>query len=132
MKKTTKTLTPAERRSLRARAHSLHPVVLVGDDGLTPAVLAETERALAAHELIKIRAAAERDDREAMMAGLCDATGALPVQHIGKMLVVYRENPDKEPPRPPRKGASVETAPDRSPKARRARARRKAAARAKR
>jgi RNA-binding protein len=127
-----KSLSSSQRRDLRARAHSLKPVVMIGDEGITPAVLAETERALAAHELIKIRVAgAERDDREALLAGVCEQTGAAPVQHIGKILVVYREGPEKQPARPPRKGASVGTAPDRSPKAKRARARRRKAAREK-
>lgn len=117
-----KNLTSAQRRTLRARAHSIKPLVRVGDDGLTPAVLAETERALASHELIKIWAAAGRDERHAMLVRVCQAMGAAPVQHIGKMLVVYRQNPEKEAPRTaPRKGASVMTAPDRSPKARRSR-----------
>ena len=125
-----KSLNSSQRRELRARAHALRPVVLIGDDGLTPGVLAETERALAAHELIKIRiTGAEREDRETLLAEVCAGTGAAPVQHIGKILVIYRESPAKPPPRPPRKGASIGTAPDRSPKARRARARRKKAAR---
>ncbi len=85
--------TQAERRSRKARAHSLEPVVLMGDKGLTPAVLAEIERALAAHELVKIRAQAAREDRAGLLAEICGRTGASAVQRIGKMLVVYRKKP---------------------------------------
>ncbi|MCL4802566.1 MAG: YhbY family RNA-binding protein [Burkholderiales bacterium] len=93
-------LTPAQRQALKARAHRLAPVVMVGAGGLTPAVLAEIERALAAHELIKIRVAGEdRDAREALLAEICERSGGAPVQHIGKVLVVYRER--VEPPPPP-------------------------------
>jgi RNA-binding protein len=89
-------LTSAERRALRARAHLLDAVVLIGDQGLTPDVLAEAERALEAHELIKIRVAgAEREEREAMLSTVCELKGAAPVQHIGKILVIYRQNPEK-------------------------------------
>jgi RNA-binding protein len=81
---------------LKARAHGLDPVVHIGEKGLTAAVLAEIGRALDSHELIKVRAAAlDRDAREAALADLCARLGAQPVQHIGKVLVLYRE---KEPP----------------------------------
>ena len=99
------TLTPAQRKDLRARAHHLDPVVLVGDAGLTDAVMAEVERALASHGLIKVRMAG--DDREARgeaMARIVRDTGALPVQIIGKLLVLYRADGDaqaaKAPARP--------------------------------
>lgn len=89
-------MTPAKRSQLRARAHALDPVVIIGQSGLSPAVLAEIERALKSHELIKIRAAgAEREERESILEKVCDTTGAEPVQHIGKVLVVYRENPEQ-------------------------------------
>jgi RNA-binding protein len=88
-------VTPAQRRRLRARAHTLDPVVLIGHSGLSAAVLEEVERALKSHELIKIRiAGAERGDRERMLEQVCRATGADPVQHIGKILVIHRDNPD--------------------------------------
>ena len=87
-----KELTPAERQALKGRAHRLDPVVMVGADGLTAGVLAEIGRALDAHELIKIRATSgDRDARERLLGEICAATGASPVQHIGKVLVVYRE-----------------------------------------
>ncbi|MBI2314239.1 MAG: ribosome assembly RNA-binding protein YhbY [Betaproteobacteria bacterium] len=88
------TLSPARRRALRARAHHLRPVVIVGGNRVTDAVVAEVEVHLKAHELIKVKVAGEeRDAREAMLAELCRRTGSAPVQHIGKTLVLYREHP---------------------------------------
>ena len=88
-------LSPTERRSLRARAHPLHPVVSIGAHGLTPSVVHEIDVALAAHELIKIRAHVDdRDAREALLARVCDELGAAPVQHLGKLLIVYRRKPE--------------------------------------
>ena len=100
-------LTPATRQALRGRAHRLDPVVWIGADGLTAAVLAELERALKAHELIKIRVISGDGDARARLLGeICTATGASPVQHIGKVLVVHRERPPAEAPAaPPRKPA---------------------------
>jgi len=86
-----KELSPAERRALRARAHSLHPVIMIGNAGLTPTVLQEIDIALKSHELIKIRVLGEdRALREKMIGEICPALDASPVQHIGKMLVIYR------------------------------------------
>ena len=94
-----KVLTPAERQLLKGRAHRLDPVVMIGPDGLTSAVLAEVDRALKAHELIKIRVMGSDGDTRARFLGeICTATGASPVQHIGKILVVYRERPAEAPP----------------------------------
>ncbi len=89
-------ISSAERRALKARAHALDPVVLVGDGGVTDGVVAEVERALAAHELIKVRAGGlERGARELAMAEICERTGAEPVQAIGKVMVLWKENPEK-------------------------------------
>ena len=86
-----KSLTPAQRQYLKGLAHSRQPVVMIGNQGLTAAVLKEIERGLDAHELIKIKAASdETDTRRAWMEEICTATGAAPVQHIGKVLVIYR------------------------------------------
>ena len=96
------TLTTAERKALKARAHNLHPILQLGEKGLTDAVIAEIERAIGAHELIKIRAAPlNRDEREVALASICERTNAQAIQHIGKMLIVYREKP-KEPKKPTR------------------------------
>jgi putative YhbY family RNA-binding protein len=90
-------LTPAQRREQRGLAHHLDPVVLVGQDGLTPAVLKETEAALKAHGLIKIRVFADdRSARDTMLVELADRLSAAPVQHIGKLLVLWRPLPPKE------------------------------------
>lgn len=89
---------PVERKALKARAHALDPIVHIGDKGLSAAVLAEIDRALAAHELIKVRAGGmERDAREAALAEICARLGAQPVQHIGKVLVIFRARPDAAP-----------------------------------
>lgn len=91
------TPTPAERQALKARAHALDPVVLVGDAGLSPSVLAEIDRALTAHELIKIRVAGDdRDARLAIRDRVVAELDAAPVQAIGKLLVFWRENPPAE------------------------------------
>jgi RNA-binding protein len=84
-------LTPAQRQYLKGLAHSRQPVAMIGNQGLTAAVLKEIERGLAAHELIKIKAASdEAAKRRAWMEEICAATGAAPVQQIGKVLVIYR------------------------------------------
>jgi RNA-binding protein len=94
-------VTPAERKALKARAHNLNPILQLGEKGLTDAVIAEIDRALGAHELIKIRAAPlNRDEREVALASICERTGAQAVQHIGKMLIVYRQKPQPAPPEP--------------------------------
>jgi RNA-binding protein len=93
-----KQLTPVERRALKARAHHLNPIVMIGDAGATPAVLREVDLALRSHELIKIRVLGEvRNDRQAIADALCESLQASPVQHIGKMLVIYRPRPEDAP-----------------------------------
>jgi putative YhbY family RNA-binding protein len=89
-------LTTAERRAHRADAHHLDPVVMIGGDGLTPAVLKETDAALKAHGLIKVRVLGDdRSQREEIFAQLCDQLEAAPIQHIGKLLVLWRPIPEK-------------------------------------
>lgn len=84
-------LTPAERKDLRGRAHHLDPVVVIGAEGLTPAVLKEADAALNAHGLIKVRMFSDaRDERQATLVQLAGQLGAAPVQHIGKLLVLWR------------------------------------------
>ena len=86
-----KSLTPAQRQYLKGLAHSRQPVVMIGNQGLTASVLKEIERGLDAHELIKIKAASdEAETRRAWLEEICTATGAAPVQQIGKILVIYR------------------------------------------
>ncbi|XLZ72055.1 ribosome assembly RNA-binding protein YhbY [Massilia sp. SR12] len=90
-------LTPAERSVLRAEAHGLKPIVMVGESGLTPSVMKEIELGLDSHGLIKVRVFG--DDREArieMYETICEKTGAAGVQHIGKLLVLYRPKVEAE------------------------------------
>lgn len=90
-------LRPAQRKEIRAQAHHLEPVVRIGGEGLTKAVIKETDAALKAHGLIKVRVFSdERDTREAMLATLCDELNAAPIQHIGKLLILWRPIPPKE------------------------------------
>lgn len=103
-------LTPTDRRALKARAHALDPVVIIGGQGLTPAVLREIDASLKGHELIKVKVAGEdRETRALMLSEICAATGAEPVQSIGRMLVLYRENQaaPAKPVRPKRKPQRV-------------------------
>jgi len=91
-------LTPADRKALRARAHHLDPVVMIGEAGLSRAVLAEADRALNAHELIKIRVLGDdRAQRQALLTEICSALGCAAVQSIGKLLIVYRPKPIEDP-----------------------------------
>ncbi len=90
-------LTPAQRKVHRADAHHLDPIVMIGGDGLTPAVKKEAESALRAHGLIKVRVFSDdRLAREAMLRTLADELDAAPIQHIGKLLVLWRPKVEKE------------------------------------
>jgi RNA-binding protein len=90
-------LTPSERKEKRADAHHLAPVVMIGGEGLSPAVVKETDAALNAHGLIKVRVFSdERETRETMLATLAEQLDAAPIQHIGKLLVLWRPMPAKE------------------------------------
>ena len=103
-------LTPAGRRELRAKAHHLQPVVTIGHHGLTPAVLHEIDLALLKHELLKIRVFADaRDDREALLARICAEMECAAVQHLGKVLVVWRPNPEAKKPAPPKREPKAAT-----------------------
>ena len=84
-------LTPAERKLHKAEAHHLNPVVQIGGEGLTPAVLKEADTALRAHGLIKVRVFSDdREERAALLQRLADELDAAPIQHIGKLLVLWR------------------------------------------
>ncbi|MDZ7668966.1 MAG: ribosome assembly RNA-binding protein YhbY [Gammaproteobacteria bacterium] len=86
------------RRQLKRIAHHLDPVVLVGDHGVSAALIAETQRALADHELIKVRIhAADREARRAMAQSLAEACDASVIQSIGKVTVLFRKNPEPDP-----------------------------------
>ncbi len=88
------TLSARERAALKARAHAMEPVVHVGHGGVTDAVIAEIDRNLTAHELIKVRAgAAERDERHAILDAIVARTDAAVVQTVGKVMVLWRPRP---------------------------------------
>src|SRR4029434_7301969 len=89
------TLSSGERRRLRENAHRLNQVVSIGVHALTPAVLHEIDVSLNAHELIKMRTGIDaRAERDAMLARICDELGAAAVQHLGKLLIVFRRAPE--------------------------------------
>ncbi len=90
-------LKPSRRSELRAQAHRLSPVVIIGDKGLTDEVIAEIDRSLKAHELIKVRATTDdREARRTWMPTICERVGAEAVQSIGKVFVIFRENPKEK------------------------------------
>jgi len=90
-------LNAAQRKEKRADAHHLHPVVTIGGEGPTEAVTREIDLALKAHGLIKVRVFSDdRVQRESLLAQLADSLGAAPIQHIGKLLVLWRPIPPKE------------------------------------
>jgi RNA-binding protein len=84
-----------EKKKLKALAHPLNPVVMIGQAGLTPAVIKEINIALDVHELIKIKIRAERDDRNIIKTQIGDETNAELIQSIGQVAVFYRKNPKK-------------------------------------
>ncbi|MDR1995185.1 ribosome assembly RNA-binding protein YhbY [Azonexus sp.] len=102
-------LTSVQVRELRAKAHGLNPVVSISENGLNDAVLKEIDVCLKAHELIKVRVYGDsRDDRLAYLERICQELDAAPVQHIGKLLVVYRPAPADAAAKTPRRGGAKE------------------------
>ena len=101
-------ITSEQRRALRARAHALNPVVSISQNGLSQSVLKEIARSLDSHELIKIRVYHdEREVREQYLSSICEQLGAAPVQHIGKLLVVWRPAPEEKAKPAPRRAKSA-------------------------
>ena len=89
-------LTEQQKRHLRGLAHSLKPVVMVGQHGLKPTIFEELEIALDAHELIKVRIAADRDERKEISEQIIKKTRAVLIQSIGQINIIYRRN-NKDP-----------------------------------
>jgi len=113
------TLEKEVRLALKAQAHPLHPVVLLGSSGLTEAVFAEVDRALRAHSLIKVRVPLDdRSEREAIFSSLAGRLGAARVQSIGKLIVLYRPPPPDEDDEPPRHKREAKSGRDDAPSAR--------------
>ena len=90
-------LRPRQRAHLKARAHALEPVVQIGQGGASSTVVAEVDRALSAHGLIKVKLAGDRDERGALAEALAEATGASIVQQVGRIVVLWRPRPDDAP-----------------------------------
>lgn len=90
-------LTRAQKKQLILHSHQLKPVVIIGDNGLTNAVIAEIETALTAHELIKIRInAGDREERRAIINTINEQTGADIIHRIGHVASFFRKNPKKK------------------------------------
>ena len=86
----------ARRRALKALAHGIKPIVWIGGAGLSENVIHELDQGLKSHELIKVKVAGdERETRNALLGEICERLGAAPIQHIGKILVIYRPAPEK-------------------------------------
>ena len=88
-------MNPIQKKKLKAQAHSLNPVVMIGQAGLTEAVIKEINLALDTHELIKVKIRAERDDRKIVSEQICSQTLSEQIQSIGQIAVLYRKNPKK-------------------------------------
>ena len=108
-------ITSEQRRALRARAHALNPVVSISQNGLSESVLNEIGQSLESHELIKIRVYNdEREVREQYYLAICEQLGAAPVQHIGKLLVIWRPAPEGKSKPTPRRARAEPTRTKRS------------------
>ena len=91
------TLSEAQKKHLRGLGHSLKPLIMVGDAGLSASLLAEFESTLAHHELIKVRVkVGDREARDRLIGELCESGSAELVQRVGNMALLYRANPKKE------------------------------------
>ena len=91
------TLRPRQRAHLKARAHALEPIVQIGQAGASAAAIAEVDRALLAHGLIKVRLTGDREERDALAASLSEGTDASIVQQVGRIVVLWRPRPDDKP-----------------------------------
>lgn len=90
-------LSEPQKKYLRGLGHGLKPVVMIGDAGLTEAVLSEFKSCLEHHELIKVRVkVGDRTERDRIITELCDSGDAELVQRIGNMALLFRENPEKK------------------------------------
>lgn len=89
--KTTNVITNNQKKFLRGIAHGLNPMIIIGSQGVTDNLMAELEKTLTHHEILKIKiAAGEREDRKEVIDFIINATRAQLVQSVGKMFVIYR------------------------------------------
>ncbi len=94
-------LSSIQRQALKAQAHDLSAVVMIGNNGLTPAVVREIDLNLKAHELIKVKANSDvREERVTWLAEICEKLSCTPIAHVGKQFILWRLNPDKKEPAP--------------------------------
>jgi len=89
-----------QKKQMKGQAHLLKPVIMIGQAGLTEAVLKELDAALDTHELIKIKIRAEREQRKSIKEKICTETKAELIQSIGQIIVIYRKKPEKSPKKP--------------------------------
>ena len=90
-------LTEAQKKALRGLGHSLKPLIMVGNAGLSESLLAEFEATLAHHELVKVRVrVSDRQERDEIIRQFCKAGSAALIQRVGNIALLYRQNPDKK------------------------------------
>ena len=89
-------LSGSQRKWLRGQAHGLKPILRVGKQGLTDAVLDEVSAALDSHELIKLQIPAPKEEKQEAARRVEESLGAEAVGLIGHVLILYRRNPDPE------------------------------------
>jgi len=88
-------LTKQQNSQLKGLAHQLKPVVMIGQNGLTEAVIKEAKQALEQHELIKIKIVADKEERLKIRTQIAKKTQSTLVQKIGQMAVYFKQNPKK-------------------------------------
>lgn len=87
----------AQRRLLAASAHHLNPIVMIGKGGLTANIINELDRSLSKHELIKVKVLDDdRAKRTSLLEQICQSLNAAPIRQIGKILIIYRPEPDEK------------------------------------
>jgi RNA-binding protein len=89
-------LTSAQRKWLRGQSHVLRPVVQIGKQGLTEAILRQVDEALLDHELIKVQAAVPREEKKEVAGRLASELEAEVAGQVGHVIILYREHPDPE------------------------------------
>ena len=94
-------LTTNQKKFLRGIAHNINPMIIIGANGVTESLMKELDSTLEHHEILKIKmASADRDDRKQIVDYILEQTGALLVQTIGKVCVIYRQSEESELPLP--------------------------------
>ena len=90
-------LTEVQKKALRGLGHSLKPLIMVGDAGMSESLLAEFEATLTHHELVKVRVrVGDRQERDEIIKQFCKAGPAALIQRVGNIALLYRQNPEKK------------------------------------